>query len=134
MDFAVMVWSSANSRPQSIYGVVDRAAPGQLPALYGNGHWADMDLVIPENRFKDAEAAKESIAKFGYYLVGGELTIATTERRNPPSSHIVFCNSPARGFLLILLGGSCEASSSSSGRLVSPSAMTNLEKSAPRCS
>ena len=90
VNFAVLVWSSANSRPQSIYGVVDHANPGrgQLPPLHGAGHWADTKMVIPEDRFKDAKAAKESIATFGCYLLGGELTIMITEGSAPPNQSI----------------------------------------------
>jgi hypothetical protein len=32
---------------------------------------------ISESRYKDAEAAKKSIAEFGYYLTGGEHAFTT---------------------------------------------------------
>jgi hypothetical protein len=42
------------------------------------GHWVHHG-TIGESRYKDAEAAKKSIAEFGYYLTGGEQAFTTPQ-------------------------------------------------------
>ena len=77
MEFAVMVWNSENVRARSIFGVVDKAKPGQLPdRLSKDGHWEDY-LVIDESRCPYAAAAKKAIDAQGYYLIGAGITVAT---------------------------------------------------------
>jgi len=73
MDFAIMVWSSANVQASSIYGVLDKASPGQLPNISDKGNWVDLKTTVPEDRFNDAASAKKSIADVGYYLIGGTM-------------------------------------------------------------
>jgi hypothetical protein len=65
-------------RPSSIFGVFDKAKPGILPKISQKGHWVHYG-IISESRYKDAEAAKKSIAEFGYYLTGGEQAFTTTK-------------------------------------------------------
>jgi hypothetical protein len=77
MEFAIMVWKSGNVRPSSIFGVFDRANPGILPTISRKGHWVHYGS-ISESRYRDAEAAKKSIAEFGYYLTGGEQAFKAT--------------------------------------------------------
>ena len=70
MQFAIMLWTSPHAKPSSIYGVLDRERPGQLPLPSPDGgHWSDY-RTVSEAQFKLAEAAKQSIAAVGYYLVG----------------------------------------------------------------
>jgi hypothetical protein len=76
MDFTIMVWKSHNARPSSIFVVFDKTKPGVLPTISHKGHWAHYGS-ISESRYKDAEAAKKSIAEFGYYLTGGEHAFTT---------------------------------------------------------
>jgi len=78
MEFAIVVWKSGNVRPSSIFGVFDKANPGILPTISRKGHWVHYGS-ISESRYKDAEAAKKSIAEIGYYLTGGEQAFKTTE-------------------------------------------------------
>jgi hypothetical protein len=78
MEFAIMVWKSGNVRPSSIFGVFDKTNPGILPTISKKGHWVHYGS-ISESRYRDAEAAKKSIAEFGYYLTGGETAFTAAQ-------------------------------------------------------
>lgn len=77
MQFAIMVWVSSNdsAKTGSIFGIIDKANPGALPALSPNGYWTDF-RSIDEGRFKFSAEAKKVIAQHGYYLMGASVTIA----------------------------------------------------------
>jgi hypothetical protein len=77
MEFTIMAWNSGNVRASSIFGVIDKENPGQLPKISDKGHWTDFK-TIAERHFPEAEAAKKSIADIGYYIIGGDVT--TLER------------------------------------------------------
>lgn len=81
MQFAVMVWVSQFAKRTSIFGVLDKASPGQLPMISPKGHWEDF-RAVEERNYPDAEEAKKAIADKGYYLVGASVTI--TEAFGPP--------------------------------------------------
>jgi hypothetical protein len=78
MEFAIMVWKSRDVRASSIFCVFDKIKPGILPQISQKGHWVHHG-TIGESRYKDAEAAKKSIAEFGYYLTGGEQAFTTPQ-------------------------------------------------------
>jgi hypothetical protein len=79
MEFSIMAWSSGNVLKSSIFGVIDKANPGNnLPSISDKGHWESY-RTIREDRFKFAVEAKKSIAERGYYLIGGEVNIIETE-------------------------------------------------------
>ena len=80
MEFAIVVWKSGHARPSSIFCVFDKANPSILPIISKKGHWVYYGS-ISESRYKDAEAAKKSIAEIGHYLTGGEQAFKTTERQ-----------------------------------------------------
>jgi hypothetical protein len=81
MDFTIMVWRSRDVRASSIFCVFDKIKPGILPPISKKGHWVHHG-TIGESRYKDAEAAKKSIAEFGYYLTGGEQAFTTAQGRS----------------------------------------------------
>ena len=74
MQFAVMTWVSDNVKVGSLFGIVDKDKPGQLPTPSAAGHWADFK-EIDESRAPWADDAKEAIAEHGYYLMGAGVTI-----------------------------------------------------------
>ena len=74
MQFAVMTWVSDNVKVGSIFGVLDKDNPGDLPDPSSVGHWADF-REIDESRAPWADEAKEAIAEHGYYLMGAGVTI-----------------------------------------------------------
>jgi hypothetical protein len=81
MQFAIMKWVAQTAMPETIYGIVDKSNPAQLPTISPNGHWEDF-RVIDETRFRFADQAKTAITTTGYYLIGGSLTV--TEIFGPP--------------------------------------------------
>jgi len=87
MQFAVLAWVSSNdsAKAGSIFGILDKANPGALPALSPNGYWADF-RSIDENRFKFATDAKKAIAQHGYYLMGASVTIIEAFGEPPKSN------------------------------------------------
>jgi hypothetical protein len=74
MKFAIMAWVSSQARHASIFGVLDKDKPRQLPMLGPQGHWIDY-RTIDESRFVFAAEAKQSIAANGFYLMGASVTI-----------------------------------------------------------
>jgi hypothetical protein len=80
MEFHIMAWSSGSALGSSIFGVIDKANPGTLPAISDRGHW-DSYRTIREDRFKFAAQAKKSIATHGYYLMGGEVNVVEIETK-----------------------------------------------------
>ena len=69
-----MTWVSDNVGVGSIFGIVDKDSPGQLPTPSPSGHWADF-REIDESRAPWANEAKEKIAKHGYCLMGAGVTV-----------------------------------------------------------
>ena len=84
MLFAVMQWVGDAAKAQSIFGVLDKNKPGQLPSPSPNGHWADF-RTIDESRFKFAAEAKIAITERGYFLMGASVTV--TEAFGVPPSN-----------------------------------------------
>ena len=41
MQFAIMKWVAQTAMPETIYGIVDKSSPVQLPTISPNGHWED---------------------------------------------------------------------------------------------
>jgi hypothetical protein len=67
MDFKIMVWRSDDALSGSVFVVVDNAKPFMVPKLSEEGNWAHFNTVN-ERQFRDAAAAKKSIAERGYYI------------------------------------------------------------------
>jgi hypothetical protein len=67
MDFAIMVWRSDDALGGSVFAVVDATKPFKVPRLSDRGNWAYFNTVS-EKDFRDASAAKKSIAEIGYYI------------------------------------------------------------------
>jgi hypothetical protein len=74
MQFAIMAWTSDDSKVSSIFGIIDRKNPSKLPVFSSKGHWADF-RTVDEGRFKFAEEAKKAIAAHGCYLIGASVTV-----------------------------------------------------------
>ena len=75
MQFAVMMWSSRNTQPRSIFGVFDPAnAQAVLPRVSSHGFWEDF-RIIEESRFPRAAEMKATLGKDGYFLIGAGATI-----------------------------------------------------------
>lgn len=72
MIFAIMEWIGEGTKSGSVFGIIDKDNPGTLPTITEKGHWAQYRL-IDEGRFKFASEARASIAKLGYYLMGGKV-------------------------------------------------------------
>jgi hypothetical protein len=87
MQFAVMVWVPSNDSAKlgSIFGVLDKSNPGELPTLSPQGYWADF-RAVDESRFKFAAEAKKAIAQHGYYLLGASVIIPEAFGETPESS------------------------------------------------
>jgi hypothetical protein len=68
MEFVLMKLVGQSIRPGSIFGILDKDNPGQLPPAPG-GYWSDHGAMTEEN-FPFAAEAKQAIAKSGYFLVG----------------------------------------------------------------
>jgi hypothetical protein len=68
MEFILMKLVGQSIRPGSIFGILDKDNPGQLPPAPG-GYWSDHGTMTDEN-FPFAAEAKQAIAKSGYFLVG----------------------------------------------------------------
>jgi hypothetical protein len=82
MEFAIMVWRSKFGGMSSIYGALDPAKPGLLPTL-GRGHWAELRR-LKEERFPQAEAARQAIAEQGFYMFGSNVDVTESEGSQPP--------------------------------------------------
>ena len=87
MQFAVMVWVISNDSAKlgSIFGVLDKSNPGELPTISPQGYWAEFQ-VVEESRFKFAADAKKAIAQHGYYLLGASVTVPEAFGETPESS------------------------------------------------
>jgi len=83
MEFILMKLVGQSIRPGSIFGILDKDNPGQLPPAPG-GYWSDHGTMTEEN-FPFAVEAKQAIAKSGYFLVGTDAieTIGRSPRRGP---------------------------------------------------
>jgi hypothetical protein len=68
MEFVLMKLVGQSIRPGSIFGILDKDNPGQLPPPPG-GYWSDHGAMTEQN-FPFAAEAKQAIAKSGYSLVG----------------------------------------------------------------
>ena len=86
MQFAVMVWVGSNDSAKmgSIFGIIDKANPGALPALSPQGYWADF-RSIDESKFQFAAEAKKAIAQHGYYLMGASVSLGEAFGEPPKS-------------------------------------------------
>jgi hypothetical protein len=83
MEFILLKLVGRSIRPGSIFGILDKDNPGQLPPAPG-GYWSDHGTMTEEN-FPFAVEAKQAIAKSGYFLVGTDAieTIGRSPRRGP---------------------------------------------------
>ena len=83
MEFILMKLVGQSIRPGSIFGILDKDNPGQLPPAPG-GRWSDHGTMTDEN-FPFAAEAKQAIAKSGYFLVGTDAieTIGHAVKRHP---------------------------------------------------
>jgi hypothetical protein len=70
MQFAIMQWLNNGASVGSIYGILDKDNPGQLPTLSRAGYWSDV-REVDESQVPYAGEAKKSIAEHGYYLTSG---------------------------------------------------------------
>ena len=84
MQFAVMKWVGITAKSGTIFAVLDKNNPAQLPMLTPEGHWEDF-RVIDEARFKFTEEAKKAIADSGYFLIGANVTVTETFGQPPTS-------------------------------------------------
>jgi hypothetical protein len=67
MEFKIFVWRSNDALSGSVFAVTDNAKPVEVPMLSDRGNWAYFNTVN-ERDFRDAAAAKKSIAEIGYYI------------------------------------------------------------------
>jgi hypothetical protein len=74
MQFAVMTWVSEHAKSGSIFGVLDKNNPDNLPSISPNGHW-EYFMTIDETGFRFAAEAQTSIAMHGFYLIGASVTL-----------------------------------------------------------
>jgi hypothetical protein len=81
MEFILMKLVGQGIRPGSIFGILDKDNPGQLPPAPG-GYWSDHGAMTEEN-FPFAAEAKQAIAKSGYFLVAPMLSRRSAVRLSP---------------------------------------------------
>jgi hypothetical protein len=74
MRFAVMNWVSECAKPTTVFGVVDKDSSGDLPQLTSTGYWTAF-CDLDEADFRFADAAREAIARHGFYVMGAGVTV-----------------------------------------------------------
>jgi hypothetical protein len=74
MKFSIQHWVSDNTKPTSIFAVIDKDTQTSLPAPTGLGSWVEF-CELEESQFLLAKDAKACIAEHGYYLMGAGMSV-----------------------------------------------------------